>query len=155
MPGWKGIASSGSRATSASTPCWTSSRPANETWTHQATEEITDDGYRRLARDDALRPRDPDDEGLQRASPSGVQGPDTAEPAQALARGVQRLVASGLRDRPEGGRRLSLRVARPRRRRDGDAWRLPRDRPARADRPDGVVRRPLVRRRGCGNGATD
>ena len=55
----------------------------------------------------------------------------------------------GLRDRSEGGRRLSLRVARPRRNRDGDGRRLSRDRAARADRPHRVVRRGLDRRRGA------
>src|SRR6266496_2664729 len=52
-----------------------------------------------------------------------------------------RLVAGGLRRRSEGGGRLSLRAARPRRPRHGHARRLSRDRAAGALRPHGVVRR--------------
>src|SRR5215469_6482195 len=49
--------------------------------------------------------------------------------------------SGGLRSRSEGGRRLSIRVARRRRKGNGDARRLSRDRAAGALRPHGVIRR--------------
>src|SRR2546429_5025013 len=55
--------------------------------------------------------------------------------------GAARLVARGLRDRSEGGRRLALRVAWSGRQGHGDARRLPGNRATRAPRQHRVVRR--------------
>src|SRR5256885_851518 len=71
---------------------------------------------------------------------AGLGGHDQARSDQALVVRAARLDDGGLRGRWPRGRRLSLGLARARRRRDGDPRRLPRGRPARADRPDGVVR---------------
>ena len=60
----------------------------------------------------------------------------------------------GLRDRSEGGRQLSLRVARPGRRRDGDGRRLSRDRARRSGSSPRSCSTGLVRRRGGGHDAS-
>ena len=98
---------------------------------------------------DAVRPGDRDDARLRCAAPAWSSTPGRSPSCSSAGSGVPHgWYDGGLRDRSEGGRRLSLRVARPGRQRDGDGRRLSRDRAARAPGRHREVRRSLVPGRG-------
>src|SRR5262249_31260061 len=113
---------------------------AEETWTRQALAETADEEPGNVESHDAHRPGDRDDPHLRRPARTGLRRPVQARVPPALVARTAGVVDGGLRERPEGGWRLSPRVARPRRERDGGARRLPRGRAARARRPHGNVR---------------
>src|SRR5437016_13028343 len=86
-------------------------------------KEITDEKYRNIESNYAHGTGGRDDPCLRRSAPPGLRRFDQARVVQALV-WAARLVAGGLRDRSESGRRVALRVARPRRQGHGDAMRF-------------------------------
>src|SRR5882672_1291608 len=87
---------------------------------HETIKEITNDEQRNVKSNYAHGAGGRDDARFRRSPPPGLRRLDQARAVQALVRAA-RLVAGGLRDRSEGGRRLALRVAWPRWPGDGDA----------------------------------
>src|SRR6266705_5370065 len=103
-------------------------------WTCEAIKESTDEEYWNIANNNAHRPRDRHDARLRCSAPSGLRRADQARTGQTVVTRAAGLDDARLRDRSEGGRRLSLRVASYQRKRNGDGRRLPRNRGARAAR---------------------
>src|SRR6266487_1099685 len=129
--GWNATAGCGRGTTGASTPCSPSCKP-------RRTEERTDEPR---ASHRTRRARHRDDARLRRAPYPGVRRPYQARAGPPLALGTAWLVHARVRDRPAGGRHLSLRVAtRYQGNRNGDGWRVSRNRCARAYRLDRAVR---------------
>src|SRR5436309_363136 len=125
----------GKGTTGASMRCSTSSRP------NRKHREIIDDKRRNVETHDAWGAGARHDPQLRRSPPAGVRRPHQAGAGPALVVGTARLVHAGVRDRPARGRQVPLRVAaRSGRDQDGDGWRVPRSRGARADRQHRKVR---------------